>query len=100
VLLNLLIGTFCLTVGLRVVGCCQVGLDTELLEEASHNARRELRSSVTDELERETMEAEDFMVVDVGDSLCVDVGCAGDGVDELAVVVREDNDGVIAIGFW
>ena len=44
------------------------------------------------------MEAKDFSVIDVGDTFSGDVGSARKGVEELAVVVDKDDDGIMSIG--
>jgi hypothetical protein len=70
-----------------------------VLEESSHDLGGELRAAVADELKREAMESENFIVIDVGYTFGCDVGVARKGMNEFAVVVGEYNNGVVTIGF-
>lgn len=97
VLLDFLVGPFSLSVGLRVVGGGEVGLNAEALEEGAHDLGSKLRAAIADEPEWETVEAEDFSVVDVGYAFSGDVGSAGEGVEKFTVMVDKDNDSVVAV---
>ena len=97
VVLDFLIGAFGLSVGLRVVGGGEAGSDSKALEEVAHELGGELGSAVAGERERESMESEDFAVVDVGGSFRTDFGLAGESVDEFGVVVGEYDDGIVSV---
>ena len=68
VLFNILVSTFCLTVGLRVIGSGEVRLNPELSEEGAHDLGGELRSSITNKSEGETMKAENLPEIYVRNS--------------------------------
>jgi hypothetical protein len=97
VILDFLVGVFCLAIGLRMVHSGETRLDVELLEEVAHELRCKLRTSVAGELEGETIEAKKFLVVDVGNSFRANLGGAGKNVDKLAVVICENNSSIMAI---
>lgn len=46
------------------------------------------------------METEDFVVMDIGDTLGIDVGGSRQDVHLLAVMVNIDNDSIILTDFW
>ena len=57
-----------------------------------------LGAAVGGDTEGESMEAEDLAVEEVSYAFRVDVGGAGEGMEKLAVVVDEDDDGIMSIG--
>ena len=97
VVLDFLIGAFGLSVGLRMVGGGEAGSDSKALEKVAHELRGKLGSAVAGEGKRESMESEDFAVVDVGSSFRTDFGLAGESVDEFGVVVGEYDDGIMSV---
>ena len=97
--LYFLVLAFDLAVALGMIGGGEVGLDSKALEKGAHDLRSELRASITDEPEWETMETEYFTVVDVCNAFGGDVGCTGESMKNLAVVIGEDDDRVVSMGF-
>jgi hypothetical protein len=69
VLLHLLIGTFCLSIGLWVVGSSKIRLNPKASEEVTSELGRKLRTTVNDKVQGESMETEDLLVVYVCNSL-------------------------------
>ena len=98
ILLDFLVGPFCLSVSLRMIGGGQVGFDAETPEKGAHDFGGELGAAVADEPEGKAVETEDFSVVDVGNSFGGDVRGAGEGVEKLTVVVDKDDNGIMSTG--
>ena len=80
-----------------MIGSGEAGLDPKALEKVAHELRGKLGSAVAGEGKRESMESEDFAVVDVGSSFRTDFGLAGESVDEFGVVVGEYDDGIVSV---
>ena len=98
VLLNLLVGMLCLSIGLGMVCSGEVGLDAKTLQEGAHNIGGKLWPSVTDKAKGQPMQTEDLSVVDVHHTLSGDVRSAGEGMDLLGEEVSEDDDSIIPMG--
>ena len=73
VLLNLLICSFCLTIRLGVIGRGEGMVDTQSLVKGLHEACSKLRAAVRDEFGWNAMQAEYFAVVNVRNTLHIDV---------------------------
>jgi len=64
-----------------------------------HESRCKLRPAVRDYLRWDTMQAEDLLVVDVGDSFCVNIQGCGDDMHLFTIMVNIYRDRIIPFDF-
>ena len=70
---DFLISAFCLTIGLGVVSYSQHVSNPEFIVKTFHEVRGELRATIGYNFVWDSMEAEDFFVINVCDAIGVDI---------------------------
>jgi len=95
ILLQFLVDSFCLTIGLQVVGGRRCGFNSQQLVQLFHEGSDELRSAVGHNLLQEAMEFPDVPKVEVCHSGGGDFGNRFDEVGTFACGVNSHHDGVI-----
>jgi hypothetical protein len=98
VLFDFLISTFDLSIRLGMVCSGKCMGDAKLLIQSFHELCRKLRASIGHDLGRDTMEAEYFLVMDVGNAFSIDVRCGRNDMYLFAVMVNIHNNCVISSG--
>lgn len=97
VCLQLLVDLFCLSVCLWVESCREVCFNAQVFVYGTHDFGGVQRASVRYNLERESMQVEHMIDVNVGLVLGGHPHCARVEVGHLGAVVLYHNDGVIPV---